>query len=95
MIRPYSAGKEYDQFVAHMKERPLSTPGEKNADDAGNGESPPPPPEDDSSLKSSADTIKGADSSEAQKNLKKDESNTTSNIVEEMRQMLSRSPTIV
>lgn len=91
--RPYSAGKEYDQFVAHMKERPMSTPGQKNVGDSENDESPPSPPEDGSSLKSSDDTIKEADSDEAQRSRKNDKSS-TSNMVEEMKQMLSRSTTV-
>lgn len=47
MCRPYSAGKEYDEFVAHMKDDSSSTTA-KDANGAEGSETtdpPPPPPE--------------------------------------------------
>ena len=43
--RPYSAGKEYDEFVAHMKDDSLTAP-EKNANgtEGTDASDPPPPP---------------------------------------------------
>lgn len=83
--RPFSAGKEYDEFVAHMKEKPLDTevqaPESSNSDERGT-----PPSSGDSNIVHAADDA--SDKLERNSDVKDGTESTTSRIMKEIKNII-------